>query len=123
MPPKNTATAQLTSPKQAKLALKVTTFKMQSPQTQNLRGSKISLIGTKNDQCQICKQTKHVLILKYGFILCEDCLSVCIGILEYLQNGEKNKPKKPSKARPKTSKQPPVRKTAATKNAQASTRN
>ncbi|MGD6932928.1 MAG: hypothetical protein ACQCN5_01830 [Candidatus Bathyarchaeia archaeon] len=86
---------------------------------------KINLVGTKTGQCQICKQTKQILLLKYGFSLCEDCLSVCIGILEHLQNGANKKPtNKPTrKACPKTSKKPPVRKTAATKNAHASTKN
>ncbi|XHH08897.1 MAG: hypothetical protein ACFCUE_15240 [Candidatus Bathyarchaeia archaeon] len=88
------------------------------------RPQKIKLIGTKTGQCQICKQTKQILILKYGFSLCEDCLSVCIGILEHLQTGDNEKPtSKTNKARPKTSKKPPVRKKAATKNAQASTLN
>lgn len=84
--------------------------------------TKIKLIGTQTGQCQICKQTKQLLILKYGFSLCEDCLSVCIGILEHLQNGANQKtPVNPGKACPPTSKKFPVRKTAATKNAQAST--
>jgi hypothetical protein len=82
----------------------------------------INSLSTKIGQCQICKQTKQVLILKYGFNLCADCLNVCTGILEHLQNeAEKTPTIKPKKAHPKTSKNP-VRK-AATKNVQASTKN
>ncbi|MGD6809230.1 MAG: hypothetical protein ACQCN3_05970 [Candidatus Bathyarchaeia archaeon] len=90
----------------------------------NSHQQKIMLIGTKTGNCQICKQTKQILILKYGLSLCEDCLSVCIGILEHLQIGANKKPiNKTNKARPPNSKNPPVRKTTATKNAQASTQN
>ena len=84
--------------------------------------TKINLIGTKTGQCQICKQPKQILILKYGFSLCEDCLSVCIGILEHLQNGANEKtPVNPRKACPLNSKEFPVRETATAKNAQGST--
>lgn len=44
------------------------------------------LIGTKTGKCDICKVTKKILLLKYGFTLCEDCLSLCTSILEKLQN-------------------------------------
>lgn len=44
------------------------------------------LIGTKTGKCDICKATKKILLLKYGFTLCENCLSVCISILEQLQS-------------------------------------
>ncbi len=83
------------------------------------------IIGTQTGKCQICKETKKLLLLRYGFSLCEDCLSVCIGILEHLQFGviEKTPIGSPNKARPKTSRKPPVSKQAATKNAPASTPN
>ncbi len=43
------------------------------------------LVGTKTGKCELCKVTKKLLLLKYGFILCEDCLNICINILENLQ--------------------------------------
>ncbi len=46
------------------------------------------LLGTKIGQCDICKATKKTLLLRYGFCLCEDCLSVCTTILEQLQFGD-----------------------------------
>jgi hypothetical protein len=82
------------------------------------------IIGIQTGKCPICKETKKLLLLRYGMSLCEDCLSVCIGILEHLQFGviEKTPTGSPNKARPKTSRKPPVSKQAATKNAHASTR-
>lgn len=83
----------------------------------------IHIVGTQTGKCQLCKETKKLLLLRYGFSLCEDCLSVCIGILEQLQNGviEKELPitlhKKTGK---KNSRKNTVRKTAYIKNAQAS---
>ncbi len=44
------------------------------------------LIGTKTGKCDICKDTKKILLLRYGFTLCENCLSVCTSILEQLQS-------------------------------------
>jgi hypothetical protein len=99
---------------------------MEAPQKENQTVTKTKnpyIVGTKTGQCQICKETKKLLLLRYGFSLCEDCLSVCIGILEHLQFGviEKTPSISPNKkARPKTSRKPPVSKQAATKNAQAS---
>jgi hypothetical protein len=86
------------------------------------RHDNLYIIGTQTAKCQICKETKKLLILRYGFSLCEDCLSVCIGILEHLQYGviEKTPAGSPNKARPPTSRKPPVSKQAATKNAHAS---
>jgi hypothetical protein len=46
-------------------------------------------VGTQTGTCPICKETKQLLFLKYGFTLCEDCLHVCISILDYLQQQEK----------------------------------
>ncbi len=57
---------------------------------------KILLIGTKTGKCDICKRTKKVLLLKYGFTLCEDCLSICTSILEEIQS---SMPKKKSKSK------------------------
>ncbi len=48
-------------------------------------GTNVVLIGTKIGRCDICKATKKILILKYGFNLCEECLSICTSILEQLQ--------------------------------------
>ncbi len=83
------------------------------------------IVGIQTGKCQICKETKELLLLRYGFSLCEDCLSVCIGILEHLQYGVIDKtPTKGSpnkETRPKTSRKPSVSKQAATKNAQVST--
>ena len=44
------------------------------------------LIGTKTGICDICKETKKILLLRYGFTLCEDCLNICTGILEQLSS-------------------------------------
>ncbi|MGD6805687.1 MAG: hypothetical protein ACQCN4_01855 [Candidatus Bathyarchaeia archaeon] len=42
-------------------------------------------IGTKTGKCDICRATKKILLLRYGFSLCEDCLYICTLILEHLQ--------------------------------------
>src|SRR5208283_2825428 len=47
----------------------------------------ISVIGTKTGKCQLCKETKKLYLLRYGFTLCEDCLVICTSILEQLQSG------------------------------------
>jgi len=47
----------------------------------------IFVIGTKTGKCQLCKETKKLFLLRYGFTLCEDCLSICTSILEQLQSG------------------------------------
>ncbi|MCW4029824.1 MAG: hypothetical protein NWE92_09300 [Candidatus Bathyarchaeota archaeon] len=49
----------------------------------------ILLIGTQIGKCDICKETKKILLLKYGFNLCENCLNVCTSILERLENQTK----------------------------------
>ena len=46
------------------------------------------LVGIQTGKCPICKETKKLLLLKYGFSLCEDCLTVCISVLDYLQKQE-----------------------------------
>ena len=52
---------------------------------QNAASMDILLVGIKTGKCDICKETKKILILRYGFTLCEDCLNVCTDILEKLQ--------------------------------------
>jgi hypothetical protein len=47
----------------------------------------IYIVGTKTGKCQLCKETKKLYLLRYGFTLCEDCLSICTSILEQLQSG------------------------------------
>jgi hypothetical protein len=47
--------------------------------------AEIKLVGTKIGKCDICKATKKILLLKYGFSLCEECLTVCTNILDQLQ--------------------------------------
>jgi hypothetical protein len=42
------------------------------------------LLGTKTGKCDICKATKKILLLNYGFNLCEECISICTAILEQL---------------------------------------
>jgi hypothetical protein len=42
------------------------------------------LIGTKIGICDICKKTTNTLLLRYGFTLCEDCLSVCTSLLDQI---------------------------------------
>jgi hypothetical protein len=69
---------------------------MMTPRTQSKETPKktdalfkhLSFVGKKTGTCPICKETKQLLFLKYGFTLCEDCLRVCISILEYLQQQE-----------------------------------
>lgn len=51
------------------------------------------LIGVKTGRCDICKATKKTLLLRFGFSLCEDCLSVCTTILENLQINQNEPPK------------------------------
>jgi len=50
-------------------------------------------IGTKIGKCDICRVTKKTLLLRYGFTLCEDCLSICTMILEQLQLEEESSPR------------------------------
>lgn len=59
---------------------------MTKPFENNLSTTDVVLIGTKIGKCDICKATKKILLLKYGFNLCEDCLSICTSILEQLQS-------------------------------------
>jgi CRISPR/Cas system-associated protein Csm6 len=47
----------------------------------------IFFIGTKTGKCQLCKETKKLFLLRYGFTLCEDCLIICTNVLEQLQSG------------------------------------
>ena len=49
------------------------------------------LLGTKIGQCDICRETKKTLLLRFGFCLCEECLNVCTSVLERLQLDEKNR--------------------------------
>ncbi|MCW3999800.1 MAG: hypothetical protein NWE93_06140 [Candidatus Bathyarchaeota archaeon] len=49
--------------------------------------------GTKIGECDICKATKEVLCLKYGFTLCENCLTICAAILDQLLINQKTPPK------------------------------
>jgi hypothetical protein len=46
----------------------------------------IFIIGTQTGKCQLCKETKKLFMLRYGFTLCEDCLAICTSILEQLQS-------------------------------------
>lgn len=72
----------------------------------------ILLIGTKTGKCDICKVTKKVLLLKYGFTFCEDCLSACSTILEQLESqGTKQK----SRAKPVRKERASVKKSLASK--------
>jgi deoxyxylulose-5-phosphate synthase len=47
-------------------------------------------IGTKIGQCDICKATKKIYLLKFGFTLCEECLDICTMLLEQIQQIEEN---------------------------------
>lgn len=59
---------------------------MIDPQTKHRALSKnLLLIGVKTGQCDMCKATKKVLLLKYGFTLCQDCFDICTCILQELQ--------------------------------------
>jgi hypothetical protein len=59
------------------------------------------LIGVKTGKCDICKETKKTLLLRFGFSLCEECLSVCTTVLEQLEFEETEKAKKRSPAETK----------------------
>jgi len=63
---------------------------------------RILLVGTKTGKCDLCKETKKVLLLKYGFTLCEDCLTICQSILEQIQSAT---PKQKTRAKQGTKKQ------------------
>src|SRR5208283_4720030 len=65
------------------------------PATKNNKSAAPPILTTKIGKCQICKETKKVFLLKYyGFTLCEDCLAICISILEQLQSeATEQKPK------------------------------
>jgi hypothetical protein len=52
------------------------------------------LIGVKMGKCDICKKTKKILLLRYGFCLCDDCLNFCATILERLAFDDRGQPKK-----------------------------
>jgi hypothetical protein len=72
---------------------------------QNSASMGILLVVIKTGKCDICKATKKILILRYGFSLCEDCLNVCTDILEKLQiqttkQGLKNQFKEVKKQQP-----------------------
>jgi hypothetical protein len=54
----------------------------------------IFVIGTKTGKCHLCKETKKLYLVRYGFTLCEDCLAICTIISEQLQSEAINqKPK------------------------------
>jgi hypothetical protein len=53
--------------------------------TSDEQSSGIFIVGTQIGQCQICKQTKKILLLRFGFSLCKDCLHALTNILEKLQ--------------------------------------
>ena len=44
------------------------------------------IIAVKTGKCDICRTRKKILLLRYGFSLCEDCLSICTSILEQLNS-------------------------------------
>jgi hypothetical protein len=44
------------------------------------------IIAIKTGKCDICKTRKKILLLRYGFNLCEDCLDICTCILEQLNS-------------------------------------
>lgn len=57
---------------------------------------KIFIIGSQIGSCPICKQTKKLLLLRFGLTLCEECLLVCMNILEQIEFGISKKPEKKS---------------------------
>jgi hypothetical protein len=61
---------------------------METTKQKPLTNSNSYIVGTKTDKCELCKETKKLLLLKSGYSLCEDCLSICISILQNLQQGE-----------------------------------
>lgn len=48
----------------------------------------ILLLGTRIGKCDICRMTTKVLLLKYGFTLCENCVNVCASILGDLEKNQ-----------------------------------
>lgn len=63
---------------------------------------RILLVGTKTGKCDLCKETKEVHLLKYGFTLCEDCINICQSILEQIQSAT---PKQKTRTKQGTQKQ------------------
>ena len=60
------------------------------------------LLGTKTGKCDICKTTRKILLLNYGFNLCEECISICTSILEHLPIDDVTlPPKKAGAGKPK----------------------
>ncbi|MGA2683265.1 MAG: hypothetical protein ABSF44_15875 [Candidatus Bathyarchaeia archaeon] len=43
------------------------------------------VLGTKIGKCPLCKETRTLFLLRYGVSLCEECLTVCKGIVEQLE--------------------------------------
>ncbi|MCL5949211.1 MAG: hypothetical protein M1490_01880 [Candidatus Bathyarchaeota archaeon] len=62
----------------------------------------LSLIGTRTGKCDICKTTKKILLLSYGFSLCQDCVNICTLLLEQIQQNQTHPPKKTRAAKQKT---------------------
>ncbi len=61
---------------------------MEELSDKSLAGPKnLFIIGTQTGDCPICKKTKTLLILRFGLTLCNECLLVCMNILENLQYG------------------------------------
>jgi hypothetical protein len=60
----------------------------QPHQNQQTNNEEITLLGTKIGKCDICKTTKKILLLSYGFNLCQDCVDICTLILEQLEQNE-----------------------------------
>ncbi|TRZ49190.1 MAG: hypothetical protein D4S01_09100 [Dehalococcoidia bacterium] len=47
----------------------------------------ILIAGTKKGVCPLCNETKTLLVLRYGIIICKSCLHVLTQILEYTEHG------------------------------------
>jgi hypothetical protein len=43
------------------------------------------MLGTKTGKRPLCKETKTLLLLRYGISLCEECLAICVGVEEQLE--------------------------------------
>jgi hypothetical protein len=61
-------------------------------------------IGTQTGKCPLCKQTKTLLLLKYGLTVCEDCLNLAYGVFFALQVDKNNLNQKQGKTRIQKSK-------------------
>ena len=57
----------------------------------------IYVLGTQTGKYPLCEETKTLLLLKYGFYACEDCLNFRINIFEQVRIARNCQGKKQTK--------------------------